>query len=57
MRKKVRRKPEPEEEILPQVIEDKEEVLSKKKKEVMTPVDKEKHEMKASEPDKLMNPL
>lgn len=57
MRKKVRKKPEPEEEMLPQVIEEKEEVLSKKKKEVMTPVDKEMYEMKASEPDKLMNPL
>ena len=57
MRKKVRKKPEPEEEMLPQVIEEKEEILSKKKKEVMTPIDKEKYEMKASEPEKLMNPL
>ncbi|GMQ25617.1 hypothetical protein Aoki45_22990 [Algoriphagus sp. oki45] len=57
MRKKVRKKPEPEEEMIPQVIEEKEEILSKKEKEVMTPVDKEKSEMKTSEPGKLMNPL
>ncbi|GMQ30011.1 hypothetical protein [Algoriphagus confluentis] len=57
MRKKVRKKPEPEEEMIPQVIEEKEEILSKKEKEGMTPVDKEKSEMKTSEPGKLMNPL
>lgn len=59
MRKKVRRKPEPDEEKEPVVVVVDKEKDSKvpEKEEKMSPVEQERHGMKALEPGEVMSPI
>ncbi len=59
MKKKVRKKPEQEEEVEPVVVViDKDKVAeSKQKEDKMSPVEQERHGMKTLEPGEVMNPI
>lgn len=59
MKKKVRKKPDQEEESEPVVVVVNTEKDSKEpeKAEKMSPVEKERHGMKALEPSEIMNPI
>ncbi len=59
MRKKVRKKPEQEDEKEPVVVIVDKEKASKEpeKEEKMSPVEQERHGMKALEPGEVMNPI
>ena len=59
MKKKVRKKPDQEEEVAPVVVVVDKEKTSEtvKEEEKMSPVEQERHGMKALEPGEVMNPI